>query len=67
MTALKKIRKIKNNLSENSVVKFFLTTDIGEMPKNNVDEIVNKEVKEYLYKVKIIKLKYQIKIYKELV
>lgn len=39
----------------------------GEMPKNNIDEIVNKEEKEYLDKVKIINLKYQIKIYKELV
>lgn len=39
----------------------------GEMPKNNIVEIVNKEEKEYLDKVKIINLKYQIKIYKELV
>ena len=54
----KEFIKIYNNL------KYVFS---GEMPKNNIDEIVNKEEKEYLDKVKIINLKYQIKIYKELV
>lgn len=54
----KEFEKIYNNL------KYGFS---GEMPKSNIDEIVDKEEKEHLDKVKIINLKYQIKIYKELV
>ncbi|MCI9365227.1 MAG: DUF4935 domain-containing protein [Clostridia bacterium] len=54
----KEFEKVYNNL------KYGFS---GEMPKSNIDEIVDKEEKEYLNKVKIINLKYQIKIYKELV
>lgn len=39
----------------------------GELPKNNIQEAVKKEKKHYLTKVTIIKLKYQSKIYRELV
>ena len=39
----------------------------GELPKNNIQEAVKKEKKYYLTKVTIIKLKYQSKIYRELV
>lgn len=40
---------------------------VGEIPKNNIAEVVNQEEKEYLDKVKIINLKYETKIFKELV
>ena len=39
----------------------------GELPKNNIQEAVKKEKKHYLTKVTIIKLKYQSKIYRELI
>ncbi len=39
----------------------------GKMPENNIDKAVKKEENVYLDKVKIIKLKYETKIFKELV
>ena len=39
----------------------------GKLPKNNILEIVSNEKRNYSGKVKIIKLKYQNKIYRELV
>lgn len=40
---------------------------IGEIPKNNIEAIVNKEKDIYSEQVKVVELKYQTKIYKELV
>ena len=39
----------------------------GNLPENNIIEVVNNEKKVYLGKVTVIKLKYQNKIFKELV
>lgn len=39
----------------------------GELPKNNIQEVVKNEKKFYSNKVAIIKLKYQNKVYRELV